>query len=66
MNKQFKKVKSWASRSPNVEILFISHSEAIHNSESVVQEVSHFVNQSLDSEKMIQAVDKSLYREQVS
>ncbi len=57
------KVKQWASRHPNVEILYINHRDVIENPFMEAIRVNEFLEYQLLPELMVQVVDSSLYRE---
>lgn len=62
--RQLQKVKQWASRSPNVEICYLQHSDVIASPFQQALQVNEFLDWQLLPERMAQAVDASLHREQ--
>ena len=59
--KTLDKVKNWCESNYNVDIHFVEYAEAIENPEKVVKEVNVFLGNRLDEEKMMSAIDSSLY-----
>ena len=61
--RQLKKVKQWASRSSNVEICYLQHSDVITQPFVQALQVNEFMDWQLLPELMAQAVDAGLHRE---
>jgi len=57
------RVKEWAPRQQNMEILFVSHRNLINNPKEELKKVNAFLGGTLDIEAMAAVVDKSLHRE---
>ncbi len=57
------KVKQWASRHANVEIMYVQHREVIENPFEQALRINEFLGYTLLPELMVQAVDDKLYRE---
>ena len=64
--KQLKQVRIWLARQPNIRTLFVSHTEAIENADSVAEKVNNFLGGGLNSLAMAAAVDGSLYRQRAT
>ncbi|HFA52117.1 MAG TPA: tetratricopeptide repeat protein [Bacteroidetes bacterium] len=64
--RQLKKTKQWASRQPNVEILFVQHRATIEQPFEQALRINGFLEHELLPELMVQAVDSSLYREKTA
>lgn len=60
--KQMEQAKAWIERTPNAEVLFISHAEALQNPSEVAENVASFLGSGLDISKMQTVVDPSLHR----
>ncbi|HUM47581.1 MAG TPA: tetratricopeptide repeat protein, partial [Chitinophagales bacterium] len=60
--KQTEQSLAWIKRSPNVSVLFVEYADAIERPEEVAENVAEFLGEELDISKMVEAVDKSLYR----
>ncbi len=58
-----KRVKQWASRHANVEIIYIQHREVLDHPFEQALRINEFLDYKLLPELMVQAVDRSLYRE---
>lgn len=61
-------VDDWLASSPNVELLRVSHAEAIRSAEAVARRVAGFVGERTDQQiaAMTRSVDPKLHREQSS
>jgi predicted AlkP superfamily phosphohydrolase/phosphomutase/tetratricopeptide (TPR) repeat protein len=59
-------VKEWASRHPNVEIIYIEHRDAIDNPFVTAMRINEFLSYELLPERMAGMVDAELYRERVA
>lgn len=57
------KVKQWASRHPNVEVIYIQHRDVIENPFEQALRINEFLGYRLLPELMVKAVDHKLYRE---
>ena len=65
-NKTLSKVKVWAKKMPNVEILYLSHAETIKKPFLSAIKVFDFLDiKQMNPEKMVTIIDKSLYRERL-
>ncbi|MCS6917021.1 MAG: alkaline phosphatase family protein [Chitinophagales bacterium] len=64
--KQLEKCEAMFRRMPNVEVLYVSYADAVANPLETAETVAAFLHEDLDVEKMAAAVDKSLYRNQIS
>ena len=61
-NKQLEQAKAWIERTPNVEVLFVPHREALSNPQEVAENVASFLSSDLDINAMHAVVDTSLHR----
>ncbi len=57
------KVKDWAPKQGNIDILFVSHRNLIDNPTEELAKVSTFLGGNLNIQEMASVVDKSLHRE---
>lgn len=60
--KQTEQALAWIRRSPNVSVLFVEYSDAIERPEETAENVAEFIGEDVDIIKMVEAIDKSLYR----
>lgn len=60
---ELRKVKSWASRQENVDIIYVPYKEVIDNPFGQAIRISQFLNREAKPEDMVSAVDANLYRE---
>lgn len=58
-----KQVKDWLKTQPNMDVLYTDYNEIIKNPASYIKEVNEFLNNRLDTEKMMSVIDGSLYRQ---
>ena len=63
--RQLQNVKQWASRHPNVEIMYVQHAEALDNPFGEALRINEFLDWQLLPELMANAVDKAMYRERI-
>ncbi len=63
---QLERVNQWVEKQPFIEMLTIQYNEAVNHPEEVVKRIAEFLDRDLDTDKMIEAVDKKLYRNQTS
>lgn len=60
------KIKLWAKKHHNVDILTINHKDIIKDAAGQVNKIKDFLNIDLDIDKMCSVVDKSLHRTKLS
>ena len=63
-DKQLSKIIGWMDKQPNIEVLYLNYAEVIENPKVAADKMEEFLGLGLDIEKMSQAVDKKLYRNQ--
>jgi hypothetical protein len=54
---------NWFKTNHNVAVLYINYSEAIDKPRETAEKVQRFLGVTMDIEKMVSVVDKSLYRQ---
>lgn len=64
--KQLEKAENWMERNPNMEVIHINYKDVINNPDIVSEQIATFLDEELNLDAMIQAVDKSLYRNKLS
>ena len=64
--KHLSEVKKWLASQENIETLYVDYLRALEDPASVAREVKGFLGMELDAEKMVEAVDPSLYRQRVA
>lgn len=62
MAKHLERTRRWLKSQPNVSAIEIAYQDAIRNPRSVAEQVVRLVNRGLDIDRMVGAVDPSLYR----
>jgi len=60
--KQLQQLESWLQTQPHIEVLNVNYQDVIENPEEQAKQIADFLEQELDIEKMISAVDPSLHR----
>ncbi|MEX0998199.1 MAG: alkaline phosphatase family protein [Flavobacteriaceae bacterium] len=60
--KQLQSISRWKMKEPGVELVYVDYNELINNPNEIIQKVESFVGVDLDKDKMVQCIDKSLYR----
>ena len=58
-----KQVEAWIARQPNMNVLFVDHSDVLDDATEQSQRVRDFLGCALDVEAMAAVVDRSLYRQ---
>lgn len=59
------KVKKTLKKHPNIDFLFVQHSNTIKKPEYIAKRIQQFLNRPMDTTKMTNVVDKRLHRERV-
>jgi hypothetical protein len=60
--KQLEQAMAWVNRSPNVSLMEVNYAYAIEHPEEVAENISEFLGEDLNMEKMVASVDHALYR----
>ncbi|MCH8331037.1 MAG: tetratricopeptide repeat protein [Bacteroidetes bacterium] len=60
------KIKEWAKRSENVEILYVDYPEVLANPMEQAKKIHEFLGYKLNTDQMIAVVDPELYRTKMS
>lgn len=61
-DKHLKEVDDWLDRQANISVLYLDYGDVLDAPHKTADKVCEFLNITLDTEKMVQTVDKSLYR----
>ena len=61
--KHLAKVLAWLNQQPNFSVMYVDYNDLLANPEDYPEQISEFLGLRLDTEKMIQVVDPSLYRQ---
>jgi len=61
--KHVKQVRAWLAEQPNVAVLYVDYSQALAAPLDEAERIDHFLGQGLDTRKMSEVVDPSLYRQ---
>lgn len=64
--KTLEKIKQWGEKSPNVSMCFVDYKDVIDSPFEQAFRINEFLNENLQVEKMIHAVDANLYREKLA
>jgi len=57
------KIEHLLARQPHCVVLYINYNELIRNPTAEIKKINRFLDNSLDMQKMVEAVDRSLYRQ---
>ena len=60
--KHLQKVEAWLAGQPNITVLYVNYNEMIAAPSPFLAQINRFLDQRLDSEQMLAAVDRTLYR----
>jgi len=63
--KHLEQIEKWLDLQPNIEVLTVHYNEVIQNPSENAEKVNRFLSNALDVEKMVEAIDQSLYRNRV-
>jgi hypothetical protein len=58
-----KRVEAWITERPNVDVAYVSYNDLLADPAEQVRRVNEFLGGALETEKMIKAIDASLYRQ---
>jgi hypothetical protein len=58
-----KSIQEWLSRQPNFQVLYVNYNDLIQNSKPLVEEISIFLDSSVDKKAMLEIPDRKLYRQ---
>lgn len=59
---QKEKINGWLAGKPNIQVLHVKYADVIENPVHEANRINLFLSETLNEEKMIQAVDEQLYR----
>jgi hypothetical protein len=65
-NTHIQKIEKWLEQQENIEVLYLNYKDIIENPHKNAQMINKFLNNTLNVERMVQTVDKSLYRQRRS
>lgn len=60
--KHLQKVEAWLAGQPNITVLYVNYNEMIAAPSPFLAQINRFLDQRLNSEQMLAAVDRTLYR----
>ncbi len=60
--KHLQKIEAWLENQPNMDVLYVTYHEIIANPTENLRKVNEFLGNILDETKMINAIDRNLYR----
>jgi hypothetical protein len=61
--KHLQSVIHWLETSENIQVLYVDYNVMLKNPENYKNEIEHFIGSKVDSEKMMEVIDSSLYRQ---
>ena len=57
------KIEHWLAQQPNCDVLYINYNELVNDPAEGIKKINRFLDDSLDLDRMAEAVDKTLYRQ---
>jgi hypothetical protein len=58
-------IEPWLHSQANIDVLFVNYNNLIENSYEYIKKVNNFLDRNLDVNKMMDVVDRSLYRNRI-
>ena len=58
-----KQVGAWIDQQPNIEVMYVSYNEILEGPAAQAERIDRFLGNTLDVEKMVSVVDRTLYRQ---
>ena len=62
-NRHLEEIANWLAGQKNMRVFYINYKNVIEDPRKIAQVINHFLNKALNIEKMVETVDKSLYRQ---
>jgi len=62
-NRHLEEIENWLAGQKNMRVSYINYKNVIEDPRKIAQVINHFLNETLNIEKMVETVDKSLYRQ---
>jgi len=62
-NRHLEEIENWLAGQKNMRVSYINYKNVIEDPRNIAQVINHFLNETLNIEKMVETVDKSLYRQ---
>ncbi len=62
-NRHLEEIENWLAGQINIRILYINYNDVIEDPRKIAQVINHFLNKALNIGKMVETVDRSLYRQ---
>jgi hypothetical protein len=62
-NRHLEEIENWLAGQKNMRVSYINYKNVIEDPRKIAQVISHFLNKALNIEKMVETVDRSLYRQ---
>jgi hypothetical protein len=57
------KIEEWMASQPNFDVIYVKYNEVLQNHRGYCIKINEFLDNRLDVEKMVGAVDDALYRQ---
>jgi hypothetical protein len=62
-NRHLEEIENWLAGQKNMRVFYINYKNVIEDPRNIAQVINHFLNETLNIEKMVETVDRSLYRQ---
>ena len=64
--RHLRKMETWLGQQPNIEVLYLSYNRVLEDPAGQVERIKRFLVSTLDTARMVEVVDRSLYRQRGS
>ena len=62
-NRHLEEIENWLAGQKNMRVFYVNYKNVIEDPRNIAQVINHFLNETLNIEKMVETVDRSLYRQ---
>lgn len=62
-NKHVQRVEAWLARQPNMTVCYINYNDLLHEPVAHIQQINQLLGGKLDTSRMAQVIDQTLYRQ---
>jgi len=62
-NRHLEEIENWLAGQKNMRVFYVNYKNVIEDPRKIAQVINHFLNETLNIEKMVETVDRSLYRQ---
>ncbi len=62
-SRHLEEIENWLAGQKNMRVFYVNYKNVIEDPRKIAQVINHFLNETLNIEKMVETVDRSLYRQ---